>query len=243
MSVATTIEEYVANQPAYRRKRNFIRNILIRGLGFKVLWRVTVTGLEHVPESGPTILMMNHISLIDPILCMGAITHRYVVPMAKVELAKNPIMKMLIDAWGAYYVNRGEVDRQALVNSIELAKSGTLILIAPEGTRHPEGLSRPKEGLTYVATKSDAVIVPAAISGAADWKQKLFRLQRPHIHVNFGRAFRFKTEGRRRIPRDEMNMMTEEAMYQLALAVVDKSKRGVYSDIENATTNLIEFVD
>ncbi len=142
---------------------------------------------------------------------------------------------------GSYTVNRGEVDRKALTNSVELIKHDQLILIAPEGHRHPEGLAEPKDGLAFVATKADAVIVPTTISGAVGWEKKLFRFQRPKININFGRPFKFKTNGQR-VPREALAAMSHEAMYQLAIAVKDGTKRGFYSDLSKATTEYLEFV-
>lgn len=240
-TLSSEVQQFVASQPKYTWRRNLLRG-LVRLVLFRLVCKVTVTGAENVPDGGPAILMMNHISLLDPILCLGAVTNRFVVPMSKVENDRNPLLGPLIRFWGSYSVNRGEIDRKALTNSIELAKSGTLILIAPEGTRQPQGLSQPKDGLAYVATKADAVVIPSTIMGAVGWESKLKRLQRPHIQVNFGRPFRFRAEGRARIPREELSAMTEEAMYQLALAVTDEHMRGVYSDISKATTEFIEFV-
>ncbi len=239
MAMTETVQHYVARQPQLAWRRQIIRS-LIRLIGFRALWNVTVTGEDNIPPIGPAILMMNHISLIDPVLCMGAVRHRFVIPMSKIENTRNPIIAPFIWFWGAYTINRGEIDRRALVNSIELLKSGQLILIAPEGTRQTHGLTRPKEGLAYIATKADAAIIPAAISGAMDWQQKLKHFQRPRIHVNFGRAFRFKTDGR--VARDTLPAMTEEAMYQLALAVTDPDLRGVYSDLSQATTEHLDFI-
>jgi len=238
-SLSEEVRLYVERQPqlAWRRQimRAAIRTVLMRGL-----LRVTVTGLENIPVSGPTILMMNHISLLDPILCIGAVTERFVVAMTKVENMKSPILGPLVRWWGAFSVNRGEIDRKALINSIELVKSGTLVLIAPEGTRQPKGLTQAKDGLAYVATKADAVIVPAAISGAVGWLDDWKRLRRPRIHVNFGRPFRFKASGR--VPRETLSAMTAEAMYQLAAAVTDETRRGWYSDLNKATTTYLDFV-
>ncbi len=108
------------------------------------------------------------------------------------------------------------------MNSIELLKSGQLILIAPEGHRHPEGLSQPKDGFAYIATKADAVIVPTAISGAVGWLENLTHLKRTHIQVNFGKPFKFKTGANGRVSRDDLTPMMDEAMYQLAQVVQDE---------------------
>lgn len=241
MTVSAEIQEFVSRQASFIWRRNIMRGV-IRTLGFKVLWDVDVTNMHNIPASGPAIIMMNHISLIDPILCMGAVTNRFIIPMTKIENMQHPLIGPLVRWWGSYSVKRGEVDRKALVNSIELVKSGQLILIAPEGTRHPEGLVEAKDGLAYVATKANAVIIPTGLSGAVPWLEKMKRLQRPRINVNFGRPFKFKTDGEGRVPREALSAMSHEAMYQLAMAVKDESRRGFYSDLSKATTQYLEFL-
>jgi 1-acyl-sn-glycerol-3-phosphate acyltransferase len=118
-----------------------------------------------------------------------------------------------------------------------------MIAISPEGTRHPEGLRQPKDGVVYVASKSNATIVPVAVTGLNDWKRTVPTLRRPKVIVQYGPAFRLKTGGRTRIPREELSAMSEELMCQLARAVADPALRGDYADLSKATTNLIEFVD
>lgn len=237
-----SVEEFVARQGRYTLSRRFLR-MLIRTAGFHLATKTTVSGVENVPADGPCILMMNHVSLLDPVACVGAIPHRFVVPMSKIENSHKPIIGPLLRMYGVYTVDRNIVDRKALMNSIELVKSGMMILIAPEGTRRPEGLTHPKHGLAYVATKSDAVIVPGTVSGKVDFLNQWKHFRRAIVHVNFGRPFKFKTNGEARIPRDTLSRMSEEAMYQLALALPDPNLRGVYSNVENATTEYLEFIE
>lgn len=237
-----TVQEYVTKQPRFEWRRRILRAI-IRIIGFGFLAKVQVDNVDNIPPEGATILMMSHISSIDPIVCMGAVTSRYVIPMTKIENTYNPFLGFMVKWWGAYTINRAEVDRKALQNSIELLKSGQLILIAPEGTRSPDGLKEPKDGLAFIATKANVTIVPTALSQAMDWKQRLGRFRRAKARVTFGRPFRLKTDGRSRIPRDELQQMTREAMYQLAMTQPDESLRGMYSDVENATTEYIEFIN
>lgn len=242
MSATLSIQEYVARQPHYAWRRHLVRDGLIRTLGFMVLWKMEITGLEHIPADGPAIIMMNHISFIDPILVMGAVTKRFVIPMSKIENGEHPIIGRLERFYGAFNIDRENVDRTALQSAIELLKSGQLVLVAPEGTRQRNGLVSPKDGMAYIATKTNAAIIPTAISGATPWGANLKRLRRTKIQINFGPAFRFKTEGRKHIPRPELTRMMQEAMYQLALALPDKSQRGVYSDMSKLTTDTLVFL-
>ncbi|GEM_PF-204625 len=236
-----SIEEYIAMQPRLAWRRAIIRGA-IRFFIMTLLCKVKITGEENIPATGSAMLMMNHLSLLDPVVCIGAVRHRFVVPMTKVENMKMPIMGSLIRWYGAYSVNRGEVDRRALTSSIELIKAGQLVLIAPEGTRQRDGLAEAKDGFVYVATKANPVIIPAAVTGVQDWMNELKRLKRPNITVTFGKPFKFKTQGRTRIPREEMTAMSHEAMYQLAATLPDPALRGKYADLSKLTTHFIEFV-
>ena len=237
-----SVAEFIAKQPEYDKKRRILHRVL--RVVVPIFCKVEVTGLESVPREGRTCIMINHTSFLDPIVVTHAITFRYVISLSKIENFRIPVFNWFLHQWGGYSINRGEVDRKALTQTIELMKSGQLVLMAPEGTRHPEGLAPAKDGLAYVATKADAVIVPTAICGAQDATIRLKRLRRAYARVNFGRPFKFKTDGRKRIPREELGLMIQEAMYQLALAIPDEyaTFRGAYSDIENATTDHIEFV-
>ncbi len=238
-SMYASVQEFVAAQPKFAWRRRILRR-LIR-IVFPIIFKLEITGLENVPAEGSSLLMMNHITLLDPVLCMGAITSRFVIPMTKIENLENPLIAPFVRMWGSFSITRGEVDRKALMNSIELLKSGQLILIAPQGHRHPEGLSQPLDGFAYIATKADAVIIPAAISGAVGWVENLTHLKRTRIQVKFGRPFKFKTEGKR-VPREALTAMMDEAMYQLSMAVQDETRRGVYSDLSKASTQYLEFV-
>jgi 1-acyl-sn-glycerol-3-phosphate acyltransferase len=235
------IRAYVERQPRLAWRRFLLRG-LIRTVGYTFLARVSSEGTQHIPAEGPCILMMSHISAIDPVVCMGEIRTRYVIPMTKIENTTHPTLRFLVWWWGAYTVSRETVDRRALETSIALLNAGQMILIAPEGTRHPNGLGEGKDGLAYVATKTNAVILPAAMSGTNGFRDRWKARKRALAHITFGRPFRLNTGGRDRIPRPELSQMTREAMYQLALTQPDLSLRGAYSDVENATTETLIFV-
>ncbi len=80
------------------------------------------------------------------------------------------------------------------------------------------------------------------IDGTREFWRNLKHLRRTRITVKIGRAFRFRTNGRERIPRAEMSHMTQEAMYQLGM-LLPEHLRGFYSDLSRATTETIEFMN
>ena len=206
--------------------------------------RVEAEGLQNVPRRGVTTLMINHVSFLDPIVVTASIPFRHTISLSKAENFKIPLVSWIFRKWGNYPINRGEYDRKALVQTIELMKSGQLLLMAPEGTRRADGLQPAKDGLAYVSTKANAVIVPTAICGGEDWKARMKRLNRAYVRVVFGRPFRFRYDGGKRLPREQLSRMSSEAMYQLAKTIPDQYAhlRGHYSELRDATTELIEFV-
>lgn len=242
MAKELSIEEFMARQAGYEKKRRLMYPLL-RALMY-CMCRVEVEGLHNVPRHGVTSLMINHVSFLDPIVVTISIPFRHTISLSKAENFRIPLASWFLEQWGNYAINRGEYDRKALMQTIELMKTGQLLLMAPEGTRHPDGLQPAKDGLAYVATKADAVIVPTAICGGGDWKARLKKLRRAYAKVIFGMPFRFRTDDQKRIPRSQLSQMSNEAMYQLAITIPDAYAhlRGHYGDIENATTDLIEFV-
>jgi 1-acyl-sn-glycerol-3-phosphate acyltransferase len=228
------------DQKRYLPWRRFCRAVLLRGMAFHSIARIESQGMAQIPASGPTLLMMNHIGGIDPVVLMGAVGPRFLGSMSKIENFDVPVLGIMMRLWGAYPILRGEVDRRALDFTLKLLHDGELVLIAPEGTRQSE-LSEAKDGLAYLAVKANATIVPVGMEGTREFLDNLKHLRRTHITLNFGRPFRFRTDGRDRVPRPQLAQMTREAMYQLA-TLVRPERRGFYHDLSAATTDLLEFI-
>ena len=242
MSYDLSIEEYIARQAEYDRWRGVLHPLLRAAV--PTFCKVEAEGLHNVPRHGGACLMINHVSYLDPIAVTVSIPFRHTVSLSKVENFAIPVAGWLLRRWGHFPIRRGEFDRKALLQTIALLQSEQLVLMAPEGTRHSGGLQPGKDGLAYIATKADAVIVPAAICGAEDWRQRLKRFRRAYAKVVFGSPFRFRKDGRNRVPRQVLSAMITEAMYQLALTIPDEYShlRGFYGDIENASSEHLEFV-
>lgn len=235
------MQDYIAQQPQLNRRRRILHPILRMLVRF--FSKIKIQGLEHIPDSGPTLIMGNHISFMDPVILTAAVPHRFVISMAKAETLDKAFTRSMLRTWGNFIVNRGEIDRAALTGSIELLKNDSLLWIAAEGTRHPDGMEEAKGGVAYIANKANALIVPTAICGVQDWAAQIKGFRRADGLVNFGQPFRFKIPEGERLSRPVREQMIREAMYQVALAMPEAyaDHRGVYNDIGNATTKYLEF--
>jgi len=212
-----------------------VLNLILRML-FKLALCYEIMGLENFPRQGPVILMINHINFLDPVL-VGATMPREVVMFSKIENLDLPILGFFVRLYGVVPVRRGKVDRRALRQAIESLMRGEAFLIAPEGTRSHHGrLQKAKDGMTYIALRTGATIVPIAVWGQEAFFHNIKRLRRTRVHVRIGKPFRFVPKEPLR--REDLREMTREAMYQLA-ALLPPQYRGFYSDLDKATTRFL----
>jgi 1-acyl-sn-glycerol-3-phosphate acyltransferase len=155
------------------------------------LWfRVRVTGLEHLPPDAAAILAPNHKSFLDPFF-IGLVAHRPLRYMAKVEMFRGPLARLLVRL-GGFPVRRGEADAEAVETARAILGQGGLVVVFPEGTRvdEPDALGSPHHGAGRLALEAGAAIVPVAISGTAHlWlgpipKPRVVRIAfLPPVHV------------------------------------------------------------
>ncbi len=224
----------------WEARRRFLR-FLLKWIGFTLFAKLgSVEEVENVPASGPAILMINHIAMIDPLVVMHVLK-RNIIPLAKVEVYDYPVIGIFPHLWGVIPVRREEFDRRAVQQVLQVLKAGEIVLVAPEGTRGPS-LTQGKEGVAYLASRSGAPIVPVAIDGTVGFPALRFSRawRSPGARLRFGKPFRYRAEFQKP-GREALRKMTDEAMYLLA-AMLPEARRGVYSDLANASEDTIQWV-
>ena len=120
------------------------------------------------------------------------------------------------------------MDLAALKNAIKALRSGTMLGLAPEGTRSRNGSLQPaKPGIVFLATHANVPIVPAVVINTDRAFAQLIRLRRPRLTVKIGPSFTLP-----QLPPKErsaqLHRSTEEIMLRLA-ALLPSRHRGVYS--------------
>jgi len=95
--------------------------------------RIYTSGAEHVPLTGPALLLANHISHFDPPVMSLAIP-RVIHYMADKPLLEFPIAGPLLALGHAFPIDRKkEIDLSAIKTAITRLKAGHLVGIYPEG--------------------------------------------------------------------------------------------------------------
>ncbi len=125
-----------------------------------------VRGRENVPRNGGLIVASNHISFWDPPM-VGSALPRESHFLAKEELFETPVLGALIRGLNSIPIRRGVADMSGLSRAIETLKSGSALLMFPEGTRMRDGELHPaRPGVGMIAVQANVPILPCYISGS-----------------------------------------------------------------------------
>ncbi len=201
-----------------------------------VLARIHVHGRENIPASGPYLVVVNHMSSADtPILLIAfpPLPWRFFAGEKwKGHWLWGPLMGWL----GAVYINRGEVDRQALRQALNALAGGAVFALAPEGSRSKVGYMQPaKDGAAFLASRANVPVLPVGLSNTDRLFANFRRLRRTDVVVRIGRPFTLPQAGGR-VRSHELSAHTDLIMSHIA-ALVDERHRGAYQAMDNEAMN------
>ena len=159
---------------------------------YAVWWRVEATGIEHVPASGPGLVVANHSGVLpyDGMMVKLAIRHEHPARRECRMLALD--MFALLPFLAPLLAKTGEV-RANPENAERLLRQGELVGVFPEGVK---GVGKHfkdryklarfgRGGFVRLALRTGAPIIPCAVVGAeeihpvvgkADWVGRPFGL-------------------------------------------------------------------
>src|SRR5436305_4328485 len=181
----------------HRRAREQGANPLVywltRGLlqpFFHIYFRMSRIGREHIPAEGPVIVAANHRSFLDPFV-IATMARRPMYYVAKKELFERRWQSWLLNALGAFPVDRGAGDAAMIDTAQAILARGGVVLIFPEGTRvRPGSLGQPRRGVGRLALDSGAPVVPVAVMGT-EAVRRGWRIRPHRVRIRCGRPLRF----------------------------------------------------
>jgi len=210
----------------------YFGRVLIRILVFPwASWHVK--GKENVPDSGPLLIVSNHLHLADPPIVATSIRLKSVI-MAKDDLWKSGWSRFWVENFGAFPVKRGGVDRKALRTAEHWLKRGVSLIMFPEGSRSKNARMQPAlPGAALIASRLGIPVLPVSITGTDKLRNlKWCVLHRPAITVTIGKPFNPpKTDGK--LTREQRNQLMNDIMRKIA-ALLPPEYHGVYAGGENA---------
>jgi 1-acyl-sn-glycerol-3-phosphate acyltransferase len=152
----------------------------------RLLFRIRVEGIEHIPAAGSAIVAANHISALDGVV-LGVVVWRYRRRLCRfltaAEFFSKPVFGTALRAFRMIPLHRGERDARALDDAIGALRAGAVAGIFPEGLVNPEPngpLQRGRSGVARIALAAHADVVPVGISGTHErWPRPGLRFSRP----------------------------------------------------------------
>jgi 1-acyl-sn-glycerol-3-phosphate acyltransferase len=199
---------------------------------FNTFGRLEVTGDESVPQSGPLIVVANHVSHNDaPVLVASFPRPLYF--LGKLELFNSPIHRSLMRQLGVVPVSKNGSSLVGMRSALMLLERGCTVALFPEGvlTGH-EGMAQGRAGAAFLASKSRAPVIPVGITGTErfpPWRMP-FPLRR--FAVRIGQSF-IPTFSEAALSQERLICAQDTIMRRIAL-LLPQEYRGRYSDSDSS---------
>ncbi|MHC5143250.1 MAG: lysophospholipid acyltransferase family protein [Planctomycetota bacterium] len=129
-----------------------------------LLYRVKVYGKENIPRDGAVLVLSNHQSLFDPVLCQGWLRRPfYYVPRDTLFVG---FWGRIIDSFYTIPINQEKAGVKSMRAIIEVLKRGHIVCLYPEGARTFDGrIDEIKPGFSLLMRRSGATLIPMVIDG------------------------------------------------------------------------------
>jgi len=192
--------------------------------------RMTVSGQENIPRSGPFVLAPVHRSYIDTPIASGC-TRRRMRFMGKDSMWKRQPLNWMLSALGAFPVTRGSADREAITRAIQVLKSGEPLVLFPEGERKSGPVVQPlMDGAAYVACKAGVSIIPVGIGGSERVMGKGAKFIYPRkLVVIIGKPIPVPASVDGRMPRSAVKEVTTQLHEQLQMLFDEAQTKAGYA--------------
>ncbi len=158
------------------------------------VYRIQVTGTEHLPESGGALLIGNHLSYVDVVVLQAGLP-RAIRYMGASWLFERPLLRSAM-RWFDVVPVASSRPREALRRAATCLRNGEVVCLFPEGGISVGGELKPfKSGFSYLARIAGVPVVPFHISGLwgsmfSYYGGRLFsrlpRRLRPQVRISLG---------------------------------------------------------
>ena len=167
---------------------------LLRATVWAYFRRFEVEGQEHVPATGPVLLVSNHTNaLVDPLVIQHVLTRRMTLT-AKASLGRNPVLGFFLRSFDVVLFHRpseseagtaAAANRAAIEDCQARLARGEMICVFPEGKSHSEpSMLRFKTGAARIARGCS--VPPAIVPVGLYYESK--ETFRSSVCIRFGPA-------------------------------------------------------
>lgn len=159
--------------------------------------KITVKGLENIPDDTAVLYAANHRSYFDIV-----IGYTLVKPLcgfvSKKEIKKVPILAGWMKRMHCLFLDRSDIraGMKMVLEGVDSLKNGISIFIFPEGTRGKtdDSLKEFKEGSFKMAEKANVPVVPVSFNNtSAIFEDHFPWIKKANVVVEFGKPIYMDT--------------------------------------------------
>ena len=131
--------------------------------------RVEVIGVDRIPDTGPAVLVCNHVSYVDAIV-IGAASPRPIRFVMDHKIFATPLLGWIFRTAKAIPIASAKEDpwlmEKAYVDIARALHEGDLVCIFPEGTLTATGdMTECRGGVAKIVARSKVPVIPMALRG------------------------------------------------------------------------------
>jgi 1-acyl-sn-glycerol-3-phosphate acyltransferase len=212
-----------------RRPIRWLLRSLIR-MAFPIFADIEIEGIENFPGKGPLLVVGNHFNFLDPVALIKITDW----PLEFVGGSHRPnapsFLSWFADTWGILPVFRGSVSRSTMLASKAVLAQGGVLATFPEGGSWASVLRPARPGAAFLASQSNAPLLPVGFDGLVDVFPKFRRGKRARVKVRIGQLFGpFFVSERGETNRMRLDEIGNEIMRHIA-ELIPPERRGYYSN-------------
>ncbi|MCC8253757.1 MFS transporter [Vibrio campbellii] len=133
------------------------------------LYRVSVTGRQHIPEQGAALIVANHVSYVDALILMGTSTRPVRFVMDK-SISELPVLKHVFRHAGVIPIcsprKCAETYKRAFEQIEQALNNDEVVCIFPEGRLTSNGeLGEFRPGVEKILKRTPVPVIPIALKG------------------------------------------------------------------------------
>ncbi len=178
----------MTNNPSIHYPRNVLVRRLLRLLGrilLPLLARITITGKENFPRSGPLILAGNHVAIVEVVL-MTVYAPYIIEILGTGDIPLDPSYAWMGKLYQFIPINRGNIDQQGLKQAVSVLQQGGVLAIFPEGGIWQPAAMQAHTGVSYLSSQGNAPVLPIGFGGMRGALAAMLRFQRPEMTMTVG---------------------------------------------------------
>lgn len=183
----------------------------------KLFFSLHRRGPCRVPAHGPVIVVSNHTCSVDPLLLIASTHHRPISWLVAREYYHWPIVGWIMKKMRCIPVQRNSGDAGATRMALRHLRDGGALGIFIEGGIPAPGQSlEPKDGAALLALHTNALIVPARISGTK-YSDSILRpfIMRHKAVVRYGKPIDLSRQWIDKVDKKSLGKITETIMRRI----------------------------